>query len=133
MSYYGYTTETFAIVYTLFDAFFGRRADSSQFFWTPSRSQKKMSNSKCDFQQLFFRGSESKKFGLTRVGFLLTASKNAYTIAKVSVVYPHFDIFDFFENPFFQKKKFSWKYFFSTKKSQKGNIYFLVQNTQFFW
>jgi len=35
MSNCGYTTETFAIVYALFDAFFGRRADSSQIFWTP--------------------------------------------------------------------------------------------------
>jgi len=35
MSNYGYTTETFAIVYALFDAFYILGADSSQNFWTP--------------------------------------------------------------------------------------------------
>jgi len=38
-------------------------------------------------------------------------SKSAYTIAKVSVVYPHFDIFDFFENLFLEKKKFLRNFF----------------------
>jgi len=35
MSNCGYTTETFAVVYTLFDAFYILGADSSQKKWTP--------------------------------------------------------------------------------------------------
>jgi len=67
MSNCGYTTETFAIVYTLFDAFYRLRADSSQKILDAVTESKKVSTSKCDLQQLFFRGSESQKFGLNRL------------------------------------------------------------------
>jgi len=44
MSYCGYTTETFAIVYALFDAFYMLGADSSQKFWTPTLEKKVVGN-----------------------------------------------------------------------------------------
>jgi len=39
-------------------------------------------------------------------------SKSAYTRAKVSVVYPQFDIFDFFKNLFLEKNFFFLEIFF---------------------
>jgi len=42
MSKSGYTTETFAIVYALFDAFFGRRPESGKKKSEPTHFRQKM-------------------------------------------------------------------------------------------
>jgi len=59
------------------------------------------------------------------------ASKSAYTIAKVSVVYPLFDIFDFFENLFLEKKIFFLEIFFPKFPKKEVYIFFSQLHTFF--
>jgi len=58
-------------------------------------------------------------------------SKSVYTRAKVSVVYPQFDIFDFFENLFLEKNFFFLEIFFS-QNFLKRKFIFLTTTITFF-
>jgi len=67
MSNLWYTTETFALVYALFDAFYGIRAESSQNFSTPT-TEKKSCWKLHILSDIFFDSvTVSKNFGLNRL------------------------------------------------------------------
>jgi len=68
MSNCGYTTETFALVYILFDAFYILRADSSKKKWTPTLEKKSCWKSHLLFDIFFDSVTVSKNFGLNRLG-----------------------------------------------------------------
>ena len=67
MSNCGYTTETFAVVYALFDAVQKTRPESSQKISTPTLEKKSCWKSHLLFDIFFDSVTVSKNFGLNRL------------------------------------------------------------------